>query len=224
MTASRIILSEPIIDYMLSAMPPEPPVFAALRAQTQKMSTAKMQICIEQGRFLALLAKLITARRTLDIGVFTGYSAMAVADVLPDDGVLIACDRNIEWTKIAKRFWMQAGLSQKIDLRLGDAGDTLRQLLDSGEAENFDFAFIDADKLEYDNYYELSLQLVKPGGLIVIDNVLCGGDVADDSLESAKLSVMRQLNQKIAHDERVEMCMLPIGDGMSLVRKKLLSL
>lgn len=192
-----------------------------LRAQTAKMSMSQMQISPEQGQFMGLLIELIGARKTLDIGVFTGYSALSVALALPSDGKVVACDTNVEWTKIALSFWKKAGVVHKIDLRLAPAAETLQQLLDQGEAGTFDFAFIDADKLNYPLYYELSLKLIRPGGLIAIDNVLfLGGSVADETITDESTVTIRQLNTMLLNDKRVTLSMLPLGDGLTLVRKR----
>ncbi len=191
-----------------------------LREQTQKMSMGQMQISPEQGQFMGLLIELLGAHKTLDIGVFTGYSALSVAMALPADGKVVGCDINEEWSKIARRFWEKAGVADKIDLRLAPAAETLQQLLNQGEANTYDFAFIDADKANYPVYYELSLKLIRPGGLIAIDNVLFGGKVADEEYDDKNTVAIRNLNADIAKDQRVSMSMLPLGDGLTLVRKR----
>ena len=169
---------------------------------------------------MALLVEILYAKKSLDIGTFTGYSAMAVAQAMPRDGKVIACDINIEWTNIAKQFWAMGGVTDKIDLRLTPALETLQDLLDKGEGDTFDFAFIDADKMNYGNYYELVLTLLRSGGLMAIDNVLWGGEVANPSNQEKETKAIRALNERIFKDERVSMSMLPIGDGLTLVRKK----
>lgn len=213
-------LTPQVYDYFKKNSLREPEVLSSLREQTHKMSMAQMQISPEQGQFMRLLMELMRAKKTLDIGTFTGYSALSVALGLPDNGKVIACDINGEWTKIAKHFWEIAGVNQKIELRLAPAKETLQNLLDCGEAETFDFAFIDADKQNYDNYYELSLKLVRPGGLIAIDNVLWSGQVADPEIQDANTRAIRELNAKILGDNRVFISMLSIGDGLTLALKK----
>jgi predicted O-methyltransferase YrrM len=189
-----------------------------LRAETAALPQAGMQIGPDQGALLALLVRLLGARQALEIGTFTGYSALAVAGVLPLDGRLVTCDVNEEWTRVARRYWSEAGVSGRIDLRLGDAHVTLAALLKERGAGSFDFAFIDADKPAYDAYYELCLQLVRAGGLIAIDNVLWSGAVADPKEQDADTAAIRALNLKIRDDPRVESCLLTVGDGVMLVR------
>ncbi len=179
-----------------------------------------MQIAPEQGQFMALLIQLIGATKTLEIGVFTGYSSLCVALALPPTGKIVACDVSEEYTAIARRYWQKAGVTDKIDLRLAPALETLDQLLASGQAETFDFAFIDADKENYDHYYERSLQLVRPGGLIAIDNVLWFGQVADPQVQDNNTLALRALNDKLHHDERVTLSLVPIGDGLTLALKR----
>lgn len=212
-------LTPTLYHYLQQISLREPDVLKQLREQTHKMSMSQMQISPEQGQFMRLLIELMGARKTIEIGVFTGYSAMSVALALPDDGRIIACDVNPEWTKIAKRFWEMAKVAHKIDLCLAPALDTLNALLDQGEANSFDFVFIDADKANYIEYYEKSLSLVRPGGLIAIDNVLWSGKVADSTQLDENTSIIRQLNEKILHDERVSISLVPIGDGLTLARK-----
>lgn len=178
-----------------------------------------MQIGPDQGALLAMLVRLIGARRALEIGVYTGYSSLAMADALPAAGKLIACDMNVEWSNIARRYWEQAGLASRIELRLGPALTTLAALLREGAAESFDFAFIDADKREYDAYYEGCLRLVRRGGVIAIDNVLWGGSVADANDNDPETAAIRALNRKVRDDPRVECCLLTVGDGVLLVRR-----
>jgi predicted O-methyltransferase YrrM len=164
--------------------------------------------------------RLTEARKALEIGVFTGYSALAVASALPEDGKLIACDVSEEWTRIARRYWQEAGLSSRIDLRLGPAAETLAALLREGGAGSFDFAFIDADKDNNDVYYEACLKLVRPGGLIAVDNAIWGGRVADPAVQDAETEAIRALNLKMRDDPRVEACLLTVGDGVMLARKR----
>lgn len=203
---------------MLSISLREPEVLRQLREETAHDENANMQISPEQGQFMALLVKLLGAKRTLDIGVYTGYSSLCVSLVLPEDGRVTACDINNEWTDIAKRYWQKAGVANKIDLRLAPALETLQILLEQGE-NNFDFAFVDADKVNYDQYYEYCLELIRPGGLIVIDNVLWGGAVADTSINDDYTRAIRALNKKIHADPRVETSLIPIADGLTLARK-----
>ena len=175
-----------------------------------------MQISPEQGAFMALLVRLIGAKRTLEVGTFTGYSALVVAEALPPDGELIACDISDEWTAVGRPFWERAGVAGKIDLRLAPAVETLDALLAEGGADSFDFAFVDADKANYDAYYERCLALLRPGGVLAIDNVLWGGRVADDAVTDEATQAIRALNAKVRGDARVDITMLPIGDGLTL--------
>jgi predicted O-methyltransferase YrrM len=213
-------LTPEVYQYLQRVSLREPEVLQKLRVQTHKMSMAQMQISPEQGQFMRLIIELMGAKKTLDIGTFTGYSALSVAFGLPTDGKVIACDINGEWTGIAKKFWEESGIANKIDLRLAPAVETLQKLLDQGDAGTFDFAFIDADKVNYDNYYELSLKLIRPNGLIAIDNVLWDGKVADPDENDTNTVAIRKLNEKIATDERVSISMLSIGDGLTLARKR----
>ncbi|HEY9538122.1 MAG TPA: class I SAM-dependent methyltransferase [Kiloniellaceae bacterium] len=191
-----------------------------LREETAALPGAGMQIAPEQGQFMALLVELTGARRCLEIGTFTGYSALAVAQALPDDGRLVACDVNETTTAVARRYWREAGVAQKIDLRLAPARDTLDVLLAEGAAGSFDFVFIDADKANYDAYYEAALKLLRSGGLIAVDNVLWDGAVIDPAADDADTVAIRALNAKIATDQRVTCSMLPLGDGLTLARKR----
>lgn len=213
-------LNPEVYEYYQKISLREPEVLVKLREQTHKMSTARMQISPEQGQFMQLLMELMGAKKTLDIGTFTGYSALSVALALPEDGKVVACDRNVEWTKIAKRFWEMAGVAHKIELILGPATDTLQALIDKGEVNSFDFAFIDADKVNYPTYYEQALTLVRAGGLIAVDNVLWQGKPADESNHDENTEIIRELNAKLLKDDRVTMSMLPIGDGLTLALKR----
>jgi caffeoyl-CoA O-methyltransferase len=179
-----------------------------------------MQISPEQGQFMALLVELMGARKTLEVGTFTGYSALVVALALPADGRVVACDVSEEWTSVARRYWDEAGVAHKIDLRLGPAWKTLESLLDEGRRHDFDFAFIDADKVNYDAYYELALELVRPGGLIAVDNTLWHGKVIDPAVTDDDTEAIRRLNAKLESDERVTLSLVPIGDGLSLARRR----
>lgn len=220
MSTKTLNLTPGLYEYLLSTSLREQPVLQALREETYRSTDFNMQISPEQGQFMALLMELLGARKTLDIGTFTGYSALAVALALPMDGKVIACDVNAEWTAIAKQFWQKAGMADKIELRLAPALETLQGLLDQGEASTFDFAFIDADKANYAEYYEKALQLLRRGGLIAIDNVLWGGDVANPTVNDASTRAIRALNKKLLLDERVTISLLPIGDGLTLARKR----
>ena len=218
--AGRTFFPEAIERYVSETLVKETPLQRRLRDETAKLPMGMMQIGADQGAFLALLVRLIGARRTLEIGTFTGYSALTVASALPADGKLIACDVSEEWTSIGRRYWREAGLESRIDLCLGHAAETLRSLLTAGEAGRFDFAFIDADKSNYDTYYELSLQLLRPNGLIAIDNVLWGGSVLDEKKRDADTTALRVLNLKVRDDARVESVLLTVGDGLTLARKR----
>jgi caffeoyl-CoA O-methyltransferase len=179
-----------------------------------------MQIGADQGQFMALLVRLAGAKRCIEVGVFTGYSSLVVALALPHDGTLLACDVSEEYTAIARRYWNRAGVADRIDLRLAPAVDTLDAQLAQGNANRYDFAFIDADKTNYAQYYERCLQLLRPGGLIAADNTLWSGAVADASDQSADTVALRAFNDKLHHDERVDVAMLSIGDGLTLARKR----
>ena len=198
----------------------ETDILKQLRQETAKHPMSRMQIAPEQGQLMALLVQLMGAKKTLDIGVFTGYSALVVALALPTDGKVIACDIDEETTKIARAYWERAGVSDKIDLRLAPALDTLDQLIANGQSNTFDFAFIDADKGNYDNYYEKSLGLVKSGGLIAIDNVLWGGKVADPEQQDNRTQKIRALNEKLHQDPRIILSLVPIADGLTLGLKR----
>jgi predicted O-methyltransferase YrrM len=204
---------------MLSVSGPNDTVRESLREETMKLPMAMMQISVEQGHFMSLLMKLLKAKKTLEVGVFTGYSSLVVAQALPEDGRIIACDVSEEWTSIGTRHWEQAGVAHKIDLRLAPALETLDGLLAAGEAGTFDFAFIDADKSNYDAYFERALQLLRPGGVIASDNTLWGGKVADSSVQDADTVALRNLNAKLHEDNRITLSFLPIGDGLTLAMK-----
>ena len=218
MAPKRSLLPDAVEQYVASVISRETPIMQRLRAETAALPQAGMQIGPDQGALLALLVRLMGARHALEIGTFTGYSALAVASALPLDGGLVSCDVNEEWTRIARRYWSEAGVSGRIDLRLGDARTTLAGLLRERGAGTFDFAFIDADKPAYDVYYEACLRLVRSGGLIAIDNVLWSGAVADPKAQDADTVALRALNLKIRDDHRVESCLLTVGDGVMLVR------
>jgi predicted O-methyltransferase YrrM len=216
----RFVMSDAIEAYVNTEIHRETPVQQRLRSETEALPEAGMQIGADQGAFLAMLVRLIGAKRTLEIGTFTGYSALAVAAALPADGKLIACDVSEAWTAIARRYWAEAGVANRIDLRIAPAKDTLAALLKDGGADSFDFAFIDADKTGYDAYYEACLRLVRRGGLIAFDNVLWSGKVADPDNHEADTEALRKLNLKIRDDARVDACLVTIGDGVMLARRK----
>jgi predicted O-methyltransferase YrrM len=219
--ANQTLGMEPqLYNYLLSVSLREPEILSQLRSETAQHPMGRMQIAPEQGQFMALLVQLMGAKKTLEIGVFTGYSALVVSLALPPDGRVVACDVSAEFTAIARRYWQKAGVADKIDLHIAPAMETLDQLLATGEAETFDFAFIDADKSNYDGYYERSLQLVRPGGLIVIDNVLWSGRVADPAIEDNRTSKIRALNEKLHQDQRINLSLVPIADGLTLAHKK----
>ena len=213
-------LTDQVYDYLLEVSLREPPVLARLREETAGLPLSIMQIAPEQGQFMRLLVQILGAKRCLEIGTFTGYSSLSVALGLPADGQIIACDVSVDFTEIALRYWAEAGVADKIDLRLGPAIETLDDLLKEGAAGSFDFAFIDADKENYAPYYERCLKLIRPGGLIAVDNVLWNGSVADPEKTDADTLAIRELNQKLRDDERVDISMVPIGDGLTLARKR----
>jgi predicted O-methyltransferase YrrM len=212
-------LDNRLYEYLLSVSLREDEVLAQLRQETSQHSASIMQIAPDQGQFMALLIKLLGAKKTLDIGVFTGYSSLVVALALPESGTVIACDRDPQCTEIACRYWELAGVAHKIDLRLAPALDTLDQLIADGEAGSFDFAFIDADKSNYSNYYERALTLLRPGGIVAIDNVLWFGRVVAEDTDKRTVAI-REFNQKLHQDNRVEISMLAIADGLTLALKQ----
>ena len=219
MSRRTIDLDDVLYRYLLDHSLREHPAQTALREATKGHPWAGMQISPEQGQLMALLVGLIGARRALEIGVFTGYSALAVALALPDDGRLLACDISDEYTRVGRPFWQQAGVARKIDLRLAPALETLDAQLAEGAAGGFDFAFIDADKGGYDAYYERCLLLLRPGGLIAIDNTLWSGAVARPA-QDADTAALQRLNAKLHLDQRIDLSLLPIGDGLTLARKR----
>jgi predicted O-methyltransferase YrrM len=213
-------LETPLWEYLHSVSTREPELLQRLRHETEPLERGYMQISPEQGQFMAFLCKLIGATNVLEVGVFTGYSSTCVALSLPPNGRITACDVSEEWTAMARRYWAEAGVSDKIDLHLAPAVETLDALLASGKADTYDFAFIDADKSNYDNYYERSLKLVRRGGLIIFDNVLWFGKVLDATLNDVDTLAIRAFNDKLHHDDRVDLSMVPIGDGVTLVRRR----
>ena len=224
MSPRTIEMTPTLHDYFLSVSLREPPVLARLRAETLEAAgdRAGMQISPEQGQLMALLVELTGARRMIEIGTFTGYSALVCALAMPADGLLIACDLSTDWTAIARRYWREAGVDARIDLRIGPALETLDALLgpDAADAGTFDMAFIDADKTNYGAYYERCLRLIRPGGLILVDNVLWGGSVIDPAKQDEDTRAIRAFNARLHADNRVSMSLVPIGDGLTLVRRR----
>ena len=219
MSKQTLGLEQNLYDYLLSISLREPAILTQLRQETAQIPRSIMQISPEQGQFMALLIKLIGAKKTLEVGVFTGYSSLVVALALPADGKIVACDVSEEYTSVARRYWQQAGVADKIDLHIAPALETLDNLLTAGEAETFDFAFIDADKSNYDNYYEQCLELIRPGGLIAIDNVLWSGKVAETEIQDNQTNKIRALNRKLHQDSRITLSLVPIADGLTLAMK-----
>lgn len=220
MANSTLGLENQLYDYLLSISLREPDILASLREETAKHPMVQMQIAPEQGQFMELLVQLMGAKKTIEIGVFTGYSSLCVALALPPNGQIIACDVSEEYTAIARRYWEAAGVANKISLQLGSAINTLDKLIAEGQAGTFDFAFIDADKENYEAYFERSLQLVRNGGLIVIDNVLWSGRVADPQVQDESTTAIRTFNDKLRNDPRVTLSVVPIGDGLTLALKR----
>jgi len=217
---ARSLFPAKVERYVSQEISLETPVQKRLRAETARLPQGGMQIGADQGALLALLVRSIDARMTLEIGTFTGYSALAVAAALPPDGKLVCCDISEEWTTIARRYWKEAGVAEKIELRLAPALQSLRALERERGAGAFDFAFVDADKPGYDAYYEGCLKLLRPGGLVAFDNVLWSGKVADPKAHDADTDALRALTAKIRDDARVDSCLLTVGDGVMLARKR----
>lgn len=220
MSNQTIGLSPEFYSYYRSITVREPEILQKLRQETATHPRAMMQIAPEQGQFLAFLVQLIGAKKTLEIGVFTGYSSLVIALALPPDGRIVACDVSDEYTAIARHYWEEAGISEKIDLRIAPALETLDKLISQGYSNSFDFAFIDADKGNYSNYYEKSLELVRKGGLIAIDNVFWGSKVANLEIQDNQTSKIREFNQKLYEDNRINLSVIPIADGLTLALKK----
>jgi predicted O-methyltransferase YrrM len=213
-------LDDRLYEYLLAHSMREAPVLGLLRAETASHPKVNMQIAPEQGQFMQLLVRMIGARRAIEVGVFTGYSSLAVALALPDDGRLLACDVSAEYTSIARKYWEKAGVASKIELVLAPARETLDRRLAAGEAGSYDFAFIDADKESYLGYYEQLLKLVRPGGLIVVDNTLWGGDVADPANRDPDTVALREFNDVLLADARIDLSLLPLADGLTIARRR----
>ncbi len=220
MTRSSLRIDEPLDAYVSALLPEEPAVLVRLREETSRLEGARMQIGWDQARFMTLLLRCIGARNTIEVGVFTGYSTLVTALALPDSGRILACDINREWTNIALQYWREADVVDKIDLRIGPAADTLHDILADSKEASYDFAFIDADKTGYDGYYERCLALLRPGGVIMIDNALWGGSVANSADHSEDTRAIRALNEKISRDNRVEAYLAPVGDGVYVAWKR----
>jgi predicted O-methyltransferase YrrM len=220
MSRSTIVVDDRLADYLDATNRPENDAQKQLRDVTGKMSNAGMQIGPNQGSFMAFLIKLTGARNALEIGTFTGYSALTVAGALPPDGRLVCCDVSAEYTSVGAKAWAKAGVADRIDLKIGPAANTLDTMIANGEAGRFDFAFIDADKENYDRYYEQCLVLVRKGGLIAIDNMLWDGRVADPAEKSESTTAIRALNLKLRDDPRIDFSLIPVGDGISLARPR----
>lgn len=220
MTAKTIRMDDALYEYLLRVSLREPPLWKRLREETAQLPMARMQIAPEQGQFMALLARLLGVRQGLEVGVFTGYSSLCVAAAMPQGGRLIACDTSEEWTAIARRYWEAAGVAARIDLRLAPALQTLDDLLADGQGGQFDWMFIDADKTNYDHYYERGLELLRPGGVMLFDNVLWSGQVADEQVQDEDTRALRALNAKLGTDMRVDIAMLPVADGLTIARKR----
>lgn len=216
----QLSISPELYDYMLDKSLREHPVLTELRRETAKLPLANMQVAPEQAQFMQFLLHLLKAEKVLELGTFTGYSSLAMALALPENGQLITCDLSEEWTAMARPFWQKAGMADKIQLKLGPALDSLYSLINEGRQHSFDFIFIDADKTNYLNYYELALKLIKPSGVIAIDNILWDGNVVNPEDESAQTREIRRLNDFIKHDARVEVCLLPLADGLFLISPK----
>ena len=218
---SRVLpMNDTIYQYILDHSLRDDPLMKELREETAKLPQAGMQIGPDQGQFMALMTKLVGAKQCLEIGVFTGYSSLAVAKALPADGRIIACDVSEEWTSIARKYWKKAGVEDKIDLRIGPALGTLDTLISLRQTNRFDMVFIDADKTNYLAYYERCIELVKKGGLILVDNTLWSGEVANPANQKPDTVALRAFNDALHNDDRIDVALLPVGDGVTLARKR----
>jgi caffeoyl-CoA O-methyltransferase len=221
MTTRTVPMTDALYGYLAATLPPEPELLQDLRTETARLGDiVRMQIAPEQARFMAVLVRLMGARRVLEIGTFTGYSTITMALAMPEDGRIVACDTSEEWTAIARRFWEAAGVAGKIDLRLAPARDTLADLRAAGGDGTFDLSFIDADKENQHHYYEDSLALLRPGGVVLVDNALWSGAVADPARQDASTVAIRALNAAVRDDPRVDPCLLPVGDGVLMACKR----
>jgi len=220
LTSRSIHLTDKLYDYLLAVSLRDDKLLRRLRRETARMPMGGMQIAREQGQFMSLLVELMGAKKALEVGTFTGYSSLCVARALPADGRLVCCDVSEAFTRIARKYWQEAGVARKVTLELGPALQTLDRLIAGGSAGSFDFAFIDADKPNYRNYYERCLELVRPGGLIAVDNVLWGGRVADARIKDADTRAIRAFNRRLKEDRRILLSMLPLGDGLSLALRR----
>jgi len=220
MSTKTILMDDQLLEYLRQNSVREPDVLQELREETQKLSNSGMQISPEQGQLMAMLVKLVNARKIVEIGTFTGYSSTVMALAMPEDSQLIAFDISEEYTRTARIFWKKAGVDQRVKLALGNAKESLKDFLQAGEQESVDLAFIDADKSSYAEYYECCLKLIRPGGLILVDNVLWSGQVADASNHDKDTEALRIFNAALSSDQRVDLCMVPIGDGLTIARKR----
>ena len=220
MSNRTLVLDDALYDYLCRVSLRETPWQRQLREETATLEMARMQIAPEQGQLMALLVKLLGARRIIEVGTFTGYSALSMAQVLPEDGKILCCDISAEWTAIAQRYWKAAGVQQRIELVLAPAEETLTARLKAGGAGQYDLMFIDADKTGYAEYVELGLALLRPGGLLLLDNTLWSGRVLDSHSTDLDTRALQALNKALLHDERIDLSLLPIGDGLTLCRKR----
>ncbi|MDH3589428.1 MAG: class I SAM-dependent methyltransferase [Gammaproteobacteria bacterium] len=220
MSTKANFIAADLYSYLLSVSVREDNLLKQLREETAQLPESVMQISPDQGQFMALLVRLMGARTAIEVGVFTGYSSLCVARALPAEGRLLCCDVSEEWTSIARRYWDTAGVADRIELVLAPAIETLRSRIRNGEAGRYDFAFIDADKESYDQYFELCLELIRPGGLLVFDNVLWSGEVMDNDSDDPEVRSLQALNRKLHRDERVDISLLPLADGLFLARKR----